>query len=99
MSAERLGVDKVRTNIAVIAVVAHEAATGAKDGLMMPLNLARSLHERWGVKGVLAALGLIAMASMPSFMLAWDLPRGALLAVLSFPASGVIARLQRCMYN
>lgn len=92
MLAERPGANGWRSSV---ACVCREAAAGAREGLLAPLKMARAFHERWGIKGILGALGLTAMVSTSSFVLTGDIPRGALLAVLSLPVGGVISRLER----
>lgn len=77
-----------------IVMLAREMGAGARDGLLAPLNLARTFHERWGMKGLLGALGLIGLASSPAFALAWDIPRGAALAVIGWAAGGAMNRLE-----
>lgn len=82
-----------------IVMLAREMAVGARDGLLAPANLVRSAHERWGIKGVLGALGLTVLVSFPSFALAWDIPRGTALAVITWAAGGVGNRLEKFIHS
>lgn len=98
MLAERPDNDG-REIASAVGMAVHEAAKGAIEGLLIPLNLTRSMHERWGMKGVLGALGITVIVTLPSFIFGGDIPRGTLLAASFLPAGGMIRRLERLAHG
>ncbi len=83
----------------IALIVAREAAEGAKEGLLLPLNLVRSFHERWGIKGALGALVISAPLPLFSFFMATDISGGASLTVLGFAGIGISKRLENLIKN